>query len=812
MKKLSFILFLFLPFSLWAQQVAAPKDATPRNAAQRGAAQRGAAQRFSVSGYITDAETGESLIGANILNIPGREGSAANTYGFYSLTLKPDSLQLRYSFVGYESKEVDFFLRKDTVLNIQLQPANRLQEVVVTAERPIEENTQMSRIDVPIDQIKKLPALMGEVDVLKVIQLLPGVQSGTEGSSGIYVRGGGPDQNLILLDGVPVYNASHLFGFFSVFNADAINKVELVKGGFPARYGGRLSSVIDISMKEGNMKELKGEGGVGIIASRLTLEGPIQKDKSSFIVSARRTYLDILARPIIKAQTDGDETVGYYFYDLNAKVNYKLSERDRLFVSAYLGDDRFYAHYKYDDQYNGRKSETKEKAGLNWGNITSAIRWNHIINQKLFSNTTLTYSRYRFNLYDQLHRKETFEEQVREERYQTEYRSAIQDFSLKTDLDYLPNPNHYVRAGASIIHHRFDPGVFAYDDFVEGDTLMGSDPTFAIEHAAYIEDDFKINDQLKLNAGLHFSGFAVDQEYYTSLQPRVSLRYLILPDLSAKASFASMTQFIHLLTNSGLGMPTDLWVPSTASVKPQQSQQVALGIAKTYATHYEVSLEGYYKKMHNLIEYKEGASFLNLDKNWENKITTGRGWSYGAEVFLQKKTGKTSGWIGYTLSWTNRQFEELNFGEVYPYKYDRRHDLSIAVNHSFSKKLELSGTWVYGTGNAITLPVAQYQYVWNGIYPIDPAGHNNYSFNNVDVNSRRNEYRMPAYHRLDLSLSLFKATRWGERRWVFGVYNAYNRQNPFFIHIGYDYEAQKRAFRQVSLFQLIPSVSYNFKF
>lgn len=788
MKKFILLLYLLLPLSVWAQ-------------------------RSSVSGYITDAETGESLIGANLFNEKTGEGSSANTYGFYSISLKQDSVYLRFSYVGYQSKRIGLDLQQDTTLNIQLIPVSRLQEVVVTADRPIEENTQMSRIDIPIDQIKKLPALMGEVDVMKVIQLLPGVQSGTEGSSGVYVRGGGPDQNLILLDGVPVYNASHLFGFFSVFNADAINKVELVKGGFPARYGGRLSSVIDISMKEGNMKEFKGEGGIGIIASRLTLEGPIKKDKSSFIVSARRTYLDLLARPIIKAQTDGDEVAGYYFYDLNAKVNYKLSDRDRLFVSTYLGDDRFYANYNYEYEQDGHKNEENEEMGLDWGNITSALRWNHIVNKKLFSNTTLTYSRYRFNLYDKSESKETFEGNVVEHQFHTEYRSGIRDFSLKTDFDYLPNPNHYIRMGASLTHHRFNPGAFAFNDFFDADTLLGAEPTFALEHATYIEDDFKINKQLKLNAGLHFSGFAVDSEYYASLQPRLALRYLILPDLSAKASFSTMTQYIHLLTNSGIGMPTDLWVPATAKIRPQQSRQIALGIAKTYSGKYELSLEGYYKEIDNLIEYKEGASFLNLDKNWENKVTVGNGWSYGGEIFLQKKSGKTTGWIGYTLSWTDRQFDELNKGEKFPFKYDRRHDLSVVLTHTLNKRMELSGTWVYGTGNAITLPVSKYNYGWNGIHPVNP-GSPRYSFNRneVSIHSKRNEYRMPAYHRMDISLSLFKETSWGERRWVFGVYNAYNRQNPFFIDLNYDYETEELAFKQVSLFQFIPSVSYNFKF
>ena len=770
------------------------------------------AQRHSVSGYITDAESGESLIGANVLNVPSREGSAANTYGFYSLTLQDGSVELRVSYVGYESQLVSFRLSKDTVMHVQLQPVNRLQEVVVQADRPIEENTQMSRIDVPIAQIKALPALLGEVDVMKAIQLLPGVQSGSEGSSGLYVRGGGPDQNLILLDGVPVYNASHLFGFFSVFNADAINKVELVKGGFPARYGGRLSSVIDISMKEGNMKEFHGEGGIGLVASRLTLEGPIKKDKASFIVSGRRTYIDILARPIIQAQTEGDGIAGYYFYDLNGKINYKISDNDRLFVSAYLGDDRFYLRDKWAYQDGQTNYEYEDRAGLNWGNITTALRWNHVVNKKLFSNTTLTYSRYRFNTAISEEVTSTSGNSTNKEKFSLEYLSGIRDFSVKADFDYLPGPDHYIRAGVNGIHHTFEPGAIAYRDTFEGDTTLGAVPTYALEHAVYIEDDFKISDQLKVNAGLHYSGFAVNEKYYPSLQPRLSARYLIGTDISLKASYAHMAQFIHLLTNSGIGMPTDLWVPSTDKIEPQYSSQVVLGVAKTLDKRYEFSLEGYYKKMRNLIEYKEGASFLNVDKNWENKVTTGDGWSYGVEAFIQKKAGNTTGWLGYTLSWTNRQFAALNFGEIFPYKYDRRHDLSLAITHKFTKRIELSGAWVFGTGNAITLPVAQYAEGWDGLNHFYPQYQEDWYFDKVSVYSDRNEYRMPAYHRMDLSISFFKETSWGERRWVVGVYNLYNRQNPFFVDIGYDEETQKMVYKQYSLFQLIPSVSYNFKF
>lgn len=769
------------------------------------------AQRYSVSGYVRDAESGESLIGANVLNLKSLEGTAANTYGFYSLTLNADSVHLRFSYVGYEAQGQRLLLTKDTTLQISLKPVNQLEEVVVKADRPIEESTQMSRIDLPVAQIKALPALLGEVDVLKAIQLLPGVQSGTEGSSGIYVRGGGPDQNLILLDGVPVYNASHLFGFFSVFNADAINRVELVKGGFPARYGGRLSSVIDISMKEGNMKEFHGEGGIGLIASRLTLEGPIIKDKASFIVSGRRTYLDILARPIINAQTDGDATAGYYFYDLNGKINYKFSEKDRLYLSAYLGDDRFYTRNKDSYWNDDAFYENEGRAGLNWGNITTALRWNHMINQKLFSNTTATYSRYRFNTLMSESETVTFEGKSETETFKLEYLSGIEDLSLKTDFDYLPNPDHYIRMGTNVIHHTFSPGAVAFSNIFEGDTTVGADPTYAIEHAVYVEDDFKVNDRLKVNAGLHFSGFAVEDQYYPSLQPRLSARYLLRPSLSVKASYSHMAQFIHLLTNSGIGLPTDLWVPTTDRIKPQYSRQVALGLAKTFQNKYEVSMEGYYKDMDNLIEYKEGASFLNLESDWQQKVTSGRGWSYGVETFIQKKAGKTTGWLGYTLSWTERQFDELNnFGEVFPYKYDRRHDLSLVVQHKFSPRIELSGTWVYGTGNAVTLPTGNYMSAPDFSSPVHESNWYRYNYP-VRNYSKRNEYRMPSYHRLDIGLSLNKKTKWGKRSWVFGVYNAYNRQNPFYIDVTRDENGHKQ-FTQYSLFQIIPSISYNFSF
>ncbi|MEM6841119.1 MAG: carboxypeptidase-like regulatory domain-containing protein [Bacteroidota bacterium] len=769
------------------------------------------AQKYTVSGYIKDATNGEVLIGANVFDLKSSSGTSSNTYGFYSLTLPKDSVNLAYSYVGYQPQAARLQLTQDTVINIDLSESALLDEIVISATEAdkIQEVTQMSSISVPVEQIKNLPAFLGEVDVLKTLQLLPGVQSGNEGTSGLYVRGGGPDQNLILLDGVPVYNASHLFGFFSVFNADAINNVQLIKGGFPARYGGRLSSVIDISMKEGNMKEFHGEGSLGIIAGKLTLEGPIVKDKTSFIISGRRTWIDVLARPLIRSQTDGEETVGYYFYDLNAKVNHKFSDRDRLYLSAYLGDDRFYARYQYEDIANGVELEDEDEAGLQWGNITSALRWNHMFTPKLFSNTTLTYSRYRFDINNE-YRYEYLNDSgngVLVDQGLARYLSGIEDYAAKVDFDYIPSPQHYVRFGVSAIRHTFNPGALniRYDDEVSDETLdttLGSQETDAVEFAAYVEDDLELGRRLKFNIGLHFSGFQVNDEFYTSIQPRIAGRYLLNQQLSLKASYVQMAQFIHLLTNSGIGLPTDLWVPATDRVRPQTAQQWALGGAYNWQSGYEISLEGYYKDMRNLIEYREGANFIDVNEDWQNKVAVGDGRSYGAELLIQKKQGRTTGWLGYTLSWTDRQFDELNFGRRFPYKYDRRHDLGIAVVHQWREQIDLSATWVFGSGNAVTLPTAIYSGTGSSFFG---GGIFNYG--------ERNSYRMASFHRLDASITFRKKTRWGERAWVLGVYNAYSRRNPFYLYLDESSDPSRESqFRQVSLFPVIPSISYRFNF
>lgn len=769
--------------------------------------------QFTISGYIEDEATGEKLIGANIFDIKSGNGTSTNNYGFFSLTLPKDSVYINITYIGYQPKNYRLLLDKDITMNFGISEGQELETVEVTADRvdKIEQQTQMSRIDIPIQQIKKMPAFLGEVDVLKVIQLLPGVQSGNEGTSGIYVRGGSPDQNLILLDGVPVYNVTHLFGFFSVFNADAIKSVTLTKGGFPARFGGRLSSVLEINMKEGNMKEFHAEGSIGTIFSKLTVEGPIVKDKTSFLISGRRTYIDILARPFIKSGFDSqgiDGSIDLYFYDLNAKINHKFSDKDRLFISAYLGDDVFGTSFKEDFDDGSFES----KAGLDWGNQTGSMRWNRVWNKKLFSNTTLTYSKYNFNTGFAFEEIDT-DPQGQDERSAAalNYVSGIEDWGGKIDFDYIPNPNHYIKFGAAATHHTFTPGVSQFNieqtGQVDFDTTVGAQLTESMEYGLYIEDDMKIGEKLQANVGVHASAFSVDGKTYTSIQPRLGIRYMLPHDIALKSSFSTMTQFIHLLTNEGVGLPTDLWVPTTKNIIPERSWQAAIGFAKTVWDDYEVSLEGYYKEMENLVSYKEGASFFNFDGNssWEDKVTQGDGDSYGIEFLLQKKKGNTTGWIGYTYSKTTRQFDEINGGLPYPFKYDRRHDISIVVSHKFSERISASAVWVYGTGNSITLPES----VHTGYEVNNFTNNPPYFPTRIETASNKNAYRMQPYHRLDLSVEFHKQKRKYKRVIVVGVYNAYSRVNPFFIND--ETRNGRRRFVQYGLFPIIPSVSYQFK-
>jgi len=762
-------------------------------------------QTITISGYVQDKASGEKLIGVNIYDTQAQTGTVSNTYGFYSYTCNGNA-ELEISYVGYANQTITINSKKDTILNIDLSGETVLDQIEISATKTkrIQEETQMSTIDVPILQIKSIPALLGEVDVLKALQLLPGVQSGGEGQSGFYVRGGSPDQNLILLDGIPVYNASHLFGFFSVFNADAIKDVKLIKGGFPARYGGRLSSVLEINMKEGNSKEFKGSGSIGLVSSKLTLEGPLVKDKTSFIISGRRTYIDLLAKPFIKKgfSEDGQSgDTGYFFYDVNAKINHKFSDKDRLYFSFYGGEDKFFFNTKETFGDNRDVVDT----GLDWGNTTAALRWNHLVTNKLFINSSLTYSKY--NLDTRAKYGTEFTNPADNEEISLSYISGIRDIAGRIDVDFVPNPQHYIKYGLNTIWHTFIPGTFNLKQIdpsrnQDFELQLGQDNIGTAEYSAYIEDDYKVNSKLKINGGLHFSGFNVQGKNYISLQPRISSRLLLDEKSSLKASFATMRQYIHLLSFEGIGLPTDLWLPTTKRVKPQDSWQFALGYARTLG-EFEFSVEGYYKEMKNVISYKDGSGVFEFS-DWEDRVTQGDGKSYGLELLLQKKLGRLTGWLGYTLSWSTRQFEELNFGKEFPYRYDRRHDISLVLSYKLSEKISLAGSWVYGTGNAITLANAKYSGLVTNIDRVSGFTASYYK--------DRNDFRMNAYHRMDIGINFTKKKKKFERTWSFGAYNAYNRKNPFYIYSDYDYDSGSEKLKQASLFPIIPYFSYNFKF
>lgn len=779
----------------------------------------------TLSGYVKDGKSGEVLIGATIYVDSIGKGATTNLYGYYSLTIPQGTYTFRYSFIGFEDLKKHIVLTTDQRVSVDLLENSKVMKEVVIEGKANQntESTQMGQVELNVEKIKSLPAFMGEVDILKTIQLLPGVQSAGEGNTGFYVRGGGPDQNLILLDEAPVYNASHLFGFFSVFNADALKNVNMIKGGMPANYGGRLSSVLDISMKDGNYKEYHVEGGIGLIASRFTAEGPIKKDTSSFIISGRRTYVDVVAAPFIKEDAPLKGS-GYYFYDLTAKLNYKISDNDRLFLSGYFGRDVF----TYNNKTLGLKFQVP------WGNATGSLRWNHLFTDKLFVNTTAIFTDYNFAFSSEF------------DDFKFSIASGIRDWNLKQDYSYFHNTFHTFKFGWNYIYHRFIPTSFSAS---AGDVDFGTeDPPKILAHeaAGYILDEFSLNENLKINAGLRFSMFqqvgpftryyknsstgTVDStrtwnngdriQYYDGFEPRLAIRYSLPNKSSIKAGFSHNYQYVHMASISSVSLPTDLWFPSSELIKPQIGTQYSAGYFRNFKKNmFETSVEVYYKNMQNMVEYKENAQPEdNVEDNIDNQLTFGRGYSYGAELFLKKSTGDFNGWIGYTWSKTMRIFDEIDNGLPFPAKYDRRHDLSVALQYDITERLNVGVIFVYATGNAISLPERRtYSFFENRV---------------VTVWSTRNGNRMVPYHRLDFSLTYkgkeFKTvknieTGEDEQRpkklissWNFSVYNVYNRANPYFIFFNYSGDLSTNNIKpeayQVSLFPILPSVTWNFKF
>lgn len=773
----------------------------------------------TVSGTVTDSLTGETLIGATVLDEGSGKGTVTNAYGRYSLTLKGDSATLRISYIGYRPQEHRIAIGGNCQLSVRLQPALELHEVRVTADRVSSPKvSQMSAIEVPAEQIRLVPVIFGESDVLKAIQLLPGVQSGTEGMSGIYVRGGGPDQNLFLLDGIPLYNVNHLGGFFSAFNGDAVKNITLYKGSFPGRFSGRISSVLDIATNNGNDKEWHGSASVGLIAAKVNVEGPIIKEKTTLSASLRRTYGDLLLRPILWTVAASEPDIaglsaGYYFYDLNVKVTHKFSDRSRLYATWYSGDDEAYTRVKISDSYSNDYKEYM-KLSWRWGNLAAAVRWNYELNQKLFMNVSGSYTRYRQRL--SLGVEEEWMEYGRwyDDEIEMGINSGINDLAVRADFDYAPSPDHAVKFGGVLTHHTFVPQVQSarvrYTDEPSIDTTFGESRVHANELTAYIEDDWSITDALKINGGVALTGFAVDGRFYPSVQPRLSGRFLLMDDLSVKAGYSYMTQYMHLLSNSNISLPTDLWVPVTARIEPMNSHQVAAGVFYNWKNFIDFSIEGYYKWMNNLLEYKPGSTFLGSSVGWEDMVCSGRGWAYGLEFLAQKSVGQITGWFGYTWSRTMRLFdtpgEELNNGEPFPAKYDRIHDISITVQYKPDDTFDAGVTWVYSTGNTATLAMQE----------ID-GGSESYR-SGIEFVESRNNFRLPAYHRMDVSVNFHKKKKHGVRTWNISVYNLYNRQNPFIIYPKtserYDGHGTQysTSLMQRSLFPILPSVSYIYKF
>lgn len=783
------------------------------------------AQRYTVNGYVTDRESGERLIGATVYDTLSRRGVVTNNAGFYTLTLPSAEVAIRASYVGYHpTAPTPIRFTGDTLINLCLSSNTHLDAVTIIGNQSLSspESVQMSAIEVPIDQLKNVPAIGGEVDVLKVIQLLPGVQSGAEGSAGIYVRGGGPDENLILLDGVPLYNVNHLMGFFSVFNADAVKNVTLYKGNFPSQYGGRLSSIIDVRQNDGNAESYHGNVTVGLLAAKGNIEGyiPHRKDstgRTTFNVSARRTYFDLFTAPLVAAVTasSGDGTImpGAYFYDINAKLSHTFqNQNDKLTGSFYMGDDVVYTNMSYRENLANSRNREHMNMRMSWGNLLAAVNWDHRLGARLFANTQLSYTRYRYRVKERLKQRLT-EDGMKYSFDQTmAYRSTIRDLMAQTNFDWTPLHNNTLRFGAEYTYHQFTPSIsnFYILDLSEDDptsnmrfdSLLTDGTLHGHEAAVYAEDQWSPCSWLKLNVGLRASLYGIDGKVYPSLEPRVGVRALINKDIAIKASYSYTTQYVHLLSNTSVSLPTDLWVPVTKHIAPMHSMIVAAGLSYNILGQVEASVEGYYKRSTNLLEYKDGATFFGSSTGWQDKVVMGDGWSYGIELLLQRKVGPVTGWIGYTWARTMRQFDregqEINYGRPFHAKYDREHDLSITVQYDITPRIDIAGTFVYGTGTRATLGTQDYY---------DPT-------NGLEINhiKSRNNYKMPDYHRLDLGMNFHfppkRPTRSKDAEHVLNVsiYNVYCHANPYFM------QAEYGKLMQVSLFPILPSVGYTFTF
>lgn len=743
------------------------------------------AQKIIVSGYVKDALSREALIGATVVNANTKTGTSTNQYGYFSLTINTvDTAELIVSYQGYVLQAKKIVSKENIQFDVLMESTTTsLSEVVVRAGRNDRnvQKAQMGVIDVPIKAIKNFPVLMGERDVMKIIQLLPGVQAGQEGTAGFYVRGGNLDQNLVQLDEATVYNPNHLFGLFSTFNVNSINHVQLIKGGFPAEYGGRLSSILNITMKEGNKNKYQTEGGIGLLSTNLTFQGPIQKNKSSFIVSARKSYINLLLKPATSKSTN------YSFYDLNAKMNYELGSKDHLYFSFFKGNDNA--------GYTGASSLNYK---TDFGNTTGTFRWNHLFGSKIFSNTSLIYNDYHLGL------------GTTQNNYYEVLYTGIKDLTAKTDFTYSPNNKHKIKAGISYTYHTLYPASVSSKIPRRGNQISINKDSIvkrlSSELAFYLNDEYDISKTLSLNYGVRIPYFSGGAASYAGIEPRITTKISLNPTTSIKASWTLMNQFLHAVANSTASLPTDIWLSSSNIIKPQKSSQIALGLFKNFADNsIEASVEAYYKTMDNQVLFKEGSQIV-VSTNLDSILTFGKGKSYGIELFVKKNIGRLTGWISYTLSKTTQQFPELNRGMEFPASFDRRHNFSVVGSYELSKHWTVSADFVFYTGRAFTLPAGRITVPVNGSLYDGTY----YDFTN------RNNARLRSYHRLDVSFSNKRTVKfWGkkyEREWVFGAYNLYSRLNPYFVYLTTNPDTKQPEAKQVSLLPFIPSVSFNFKF
>lgn len=785
-------------------------------------------RQYTISGFVQNKESQECLINATIFEQRLQKGATSNNYGFFSITLPSGNVTLRTSYVGFKNEFVTFELTADTLLHIELSTLNGLQEILVQGSITHSEvlNSRTSSLKLSSQNIQSAPSVFGEADLVKLLQQTPGVATGTEALTGMYVRGGNGDENLYMIDGNPVYHINHLMGLFSTFNPDAVKNLDFYKGSFPARYGGRLSSVIDVRMKDGDMSQYHGNISVGLLSAKANIEGPIIKDKTSFNVSFRRTYLDMFTAPIQaiynnKTTNEGDKMkLGYSFYDLNAKINHIFSDRSRVHLNFYMGQDR------YRSALGNWEETTDRDMKWRWGNLVTSGNWNYVFNNKLFANMALSYSRYKSIIREQntLFQYIKFPERKHIGEINSIYSSSIEDWGYRLDFDYLPLPNHHIKFGSDYLFHIYHPETSqihtTYIDSLlsqKQGTTYSNQQIFGHEWSAYAEDDWIVSPRWKVNLGLRLGIFEVQKKGYFSLQPRISARYLIMKNVSAKVSYAKMKQYIHLLSNSYLNLPTDIWVPVTAKIKPMNSHQVTAGLYYNLNKTFDFSVEAYYKRMNNLIDYQDGHDIFPAYAQWDDKVSMGKGRSYGVEFLARKDVGKTSGWIGYTLSWSDRYFPDgtVNQGKRFPAKYDNRHKINITVAHKLSKKVELSAAWVYATGNNTSIAVDGYYTKDTEARPFSYLGYGNTTGNQLQYHSiiSRNAVKLNDYHRLDLGVNFYQYKKEGRLGiWNVSIYNAYCRMNAFGASSNVYMREGKYYIKQKSLLPIIPSVSYTYKF